>query len=143
MSRTEFFKWKKCAVIITMTNTNKEGLVRFIMSAVKKYPGNKGDINPVVFHSSFMMTIDEIKKAMPGKHKDTFEKEMSSALFNYRKHFKPQNEYENEAIGHYLSNMIQKVLSKVWFSMNNNSKEEYLSESHRVSSQSHRGRAPP
>ena len=110
-----------------MTNTNKEALVRFIMSAVKKYPGNKGDINPVVFHSSFMMTIDEIKKAMPGKHKETFEKEMSSALFNYRKHFKPQNEYENESIGHYLSNMIQNVLSKVWFSMSNNSKEEYLS----------------
>ena len=112
-----------------MSNTNtKDGLVRFIMSAVKKYPESKpNQLNPVVYHSSFMMSIDEIKKAIPGKHKEKFEKEMASALFNYRKHFKPKNHYENEAIGHYLSTMIQIVLSKVWFSMSNNSKEEYLS----------------
>ena len=104
-----------------MSNTNtKEGLVRFIMSAVKKYPESKpNQLNPVVYHSSFMMSIDEIKKAIPGKHKEKFEKEMASALFNYRKHFKPRNEYANEAMG-YLSSRIQIVLSKVWFSMSNN-----------------------
>lgn len=112
-----------------MSNTNtKDGLVRFIMSAVKMYPESKpNQLNPVVYHSSFMMSIDEIKKAIPGKHKEKFEKEMASALFNYRKHFKPRNEYANEAIGHYLSSRIQIVLSKVWFSMSKNSKEKYLS----------------
>ena len=108
-------------------NTNlKESLVQFIMSVVKKYPERKPQINPVVYYSSFMMSIDEIQKAIPGKHKEKFEKEMASALFNYRKYFNPRNQYANEAISRFLSPRIQKVLADVWFSMSNNSKQEYL-----------------
>lgn len=90
-------------------NTNtKQGLVNIIMTKVKK----SSDVHPVMYHSSSMMSIDEIKKALPGKHKETFETEMNSALFKY---------------DGFLGSKIYVVLNKVWSKMNNNEKEHFLS----------------
>jgi hypothetical protein len=78
------------------------------MTKVKK----SSDVHPVMYHSSSMMSIDEIKKALPGKHKETFETEMNSALFKY---------------DGFLGSIIYVVLNKVWSKMNNNEKEHFLS----------------
>lgn len=109
------------------TNNTKDGLVKFIMSVVKDYPEIQAETeNPVVHFVTFMMPIDEITNALPGQHKVTFEKEMDSALFNYRRHFEPKNQFENEFFELYMSNRIKSVLSKVWSEMSNNSKSRFL-----------------
>lgn len=113
-----------------MNVDTKEGLVKFIMSAVKKYPETEPQpLNPVVYHSSYMMSIDKIKNALPGKHKETFKKEIASALFNYRRHFKLNGNTPGYTYEYYssLSSRIQSVLSKVWFEMSDDSKKNYLS----------------
>jgi hypothetical protein len=108
------------------------------MGMMKRYPVlSQRTFHPVITSVSYMMTTDEITKALPGNHKQEFMTELASALLHKHQHFIKSSKYNynnrmsnytREYFDNYLGSMISHILSVIFFKdMDENDQRIFLS----------------